>query len=414
MAEEIARIRGIRNVYYRRMKTMEDDLNNILENYDPGSEETVLKLKALKHSYESRMAEVRKLDDEIIKQYTDSKDIEHELEEVFIRCDLEDAVLIKMDYYLRKPTVSKKEPIVKSEHSEKYQDSEVSKTSTYFVKLPKMGLPSFDGKIENWRSFWDRFEMSIDKSDELSDVDKFNYLLGLLTGEAMSCVSGLTLTASNYEAAKKILKDRFGNTQVVINAHMESLVKLPVIKDLRDITEVRRMYDKIESCVRNLKSLDISPDSYGQLLIPLLNEKIPDELKIIISRKFGDQVWKLEDMINYVKIELQAREICTKSDTAISYEDGRRKGDRKFTTASFLTETKGLCVYCRQSHAPSKCLKITDVKMRRNILRKGGRCYKCLNLGHIVSSCTSKYVCRKCNKDGHHISICDEKSKDGN
>ena len=52
------------------------------------------------------------------------------------------------------------------------------------------------------------------------------------------------------------------------------------------------MYDQIEISVRNLGSLDILPSSYGALLIPVLNEKIPEELRMIIPRNLKT-MWDL-------------------------------------------------------------------------------------------------------------------------
>ena len=42
--------------------------------------------------------------------------------------------------------------------------------------------------------------------------------------------------------------------------------------------------------MRNLKSLKIESSTYGYLLIPLLKEKIPDELNMIISSQFSGNV----------------------------------------------------------------------------------------------------------------------------
>ena len=96
------------------------------------------------------------------------------------------------------------------------------------------------------------------------------------------------------------------------------------------MTQLRKMYDQIEISIRNLGSLDILPSSYGALLIPVLN--VPEELRMIISRKFKDDVWDLQEMIRCVKDELQARERCS----AVSLRDGdqtKMKGDKKsFTT----------------------------------------------------------------------------------
>ena len=50
----------------------------------------------------------------------------------------------------------------------------------------------------------------------IHDVDKFNYLKGLLEGPALSAITGLTLTDSNYEVTVGVLKQRFRNKQLVL------------------------------------------------------------------------------------------------------------------------------------------------------------------------------------------------------
>ena len=59
---------------------------------------------------------------------------------------------------------------------------------------------------------------------------------------------------------------------------------------------LRKIYDQVESCVRSLKTKGIVPESYGALLVPTLNEKLPPELRMFIARQFTTDVWKHEDM----------------------------------------------------------------------------------------------------------------------
>ena len=56
-----------------------------------------------------------------------------------------------------------------------------------------------------------------------------NYLHSLLNGAAAAAIQGLPLTSENYKVAKAILNKRYGNKQMIINAHMEGLVKIPAV-----------------------------------------------------------------------------------------------------------------------------------------------------------------------------------------
>lgn len=46
------------------------------------------------------------------------------------------------------------------------------------------------------------------------------------------------------------------------------------------------------------------------------------------------------------------------------------------------------------------------MQLRKDLLRKEGRCFSCLAMGHKVGQCTSSRRCRNCNRR-HHQSICD-------
>ena len=137
------------------------------------------------------------------------------------------------------------------------------------VKLPKLMLKAFNGDITTWTSFWDSYESAIRKNP-LSDIDKFNYLNSLLERSAREAVSGLTLTSANYREAISILKKRFGNKQQIISRHMEILLNVEPVTSQHDLKGLRHLFDLIESHVRSLKSLGVSPDSYGALLSSVL------------------------------------------------------------------------------------------------------------------------------------------------
>lgn len=108
-------------------------------------------------------------------------------------------------------------------------EQKATKTTADKVKLPKIEIPSFDGEITKFQAFWDSFETCIHKSD-LSGIEKFTYLKSKLIGKASEAISGLSLTSGNYDEAVKILKDRFGDTQAIVNTHYTQLMEIPPAK----------------------------------------------------------------------------------------------------------------------------------------------------------------------------------------
>ena len=197
------------------------------------------------------------------------------------------------------------------------------------VKLPKISLPRFSGNPIKWTSFWDSYHSAIHLNSDLSDVDKFNYLRSLLDGTALEAIAGLTLSSANYQQALEILRKRFGNKQVIISKHMDTLLNMDTIPSDRHLRDLRRLYDNTEPHVRSLKSMGIEATSYGALLSPVLLSKLPPELRLIVSRKVPDSNLDMDALLATFEEELTARERANPQST-------RRGQERVHNTASTL------------------------------------------------------------------------------
>ena len=91
---------------------------------------------------------------------------------------------------------------------------------------------------------------------------------------------------------------------------MESLYKLLVIRSSEDIRSIIDCHDKIEMNLRSLETVGVEPESYGCLLVPIIKDKIPNELNIRISHKFDASVnvWKINGLMKELKLPIEARE----------------------------------------------------------------------------------------------------------
>ena len=130
-----------------------------------------------------------------------------------------------------------------------------------------------------------------------------------MAGQALATISGLTLNSKNCKEALDILSDRYRNPQVLISAHIETLVEINKKENMENLEVLWKRYNDIENCIRNLESLKTEISTYGYLLSPLLKEKTPGELNMIISQKFSGNVWTPGLMLKYHNKELQAKEI---------------------------------------------------------------------------------------------------------
>ena len=66
------------------------------------------------------------------------------------------------------------------------------------VKLPKMDVPSFDGDILNWRSFWEQFAISVHDRTDLADAEKLVYLQQAIKDGSAKQAIGLSHSGEHY------------------------------------------------------------------------------------------------------------------------------------------------------------------------------------------------------------------------
>ena len=307
-----------------------------------------------------------------------------------------------------------------SVHTNSTTSSSVSSTPhDSHAKLPKLTLDKFNGELLSWQSFWDQYSVAIHTNSSLSDIEKFNYLRSYLTEATGECIKDLSLTSANYEKAVEILKERYGSKQILISSYMDVLMKLPS-NDMKDINKLRKIYNSLETSVRNLADLGVEITSYGTLLISIIFDRIPTELKLLISRKFKNDVFDLDILIEIFKEELFARERVqaiggnkNNSSDETDYVTGNnllnnsRISDKKYENK--YDSALKVCVYCGgKNHISTRCNTITHTETRRNNLKKAGRCFLCLSKGHLKKHCKVKYSCVKCDSKDHNVSICDK------
>ena len=133
-----------------------------------------------------------------------------------------------------------------------------------------------------------------------------------------------------------ILKEGFNNPQILISSYMEALTTLPKVHSMKHVAEFRDLYNKIENSVTSLKDCDVPTDTCGNLLIGVIFERIPQELKVIISRSFKNNVWNLENLLDVFKQELMVRETCFAVSSSGNQDN---EEDRFFTSKTIQTNS---------------------------------------------------------------------------
>ena len=219
------------------------------------------------------------------------------------------------------------------------------------TRLPKITLPRFSGDIMKWTAFWDSYKSAVHSNNELSDVDKFNYLRSLLERTAYEAVAGLTLPSANYAEAVDISEKRFGIKQLIISKHMETLLNMDVVTSDQDLRGLRRLYDGAESHIRSLKALGVDTDSYGTMLSSVFLNKLPPELRLIISRQTSGSAIVVDTLMKIVEEELTARE-RTAGPASLSRRNHEKDKSKPTSMSLLVTLASASCLLLLSTISP--------------------------------------------------------------
>ena len=169
----------------------------------------------------------------------------------------------------------------------------VQQTDRNNVRLSKLNIKTFTGKSTERPTYIETFEAAIDKNETIGNVQKFQYFKGYLSGQAEKCIDNLLLTNDNYVEALNLLKEGFGNTQLIINAHVSILMKTSVVEE-GNVHRLRNFLDTVERHVRALGNQDVNKEHFGAILIPVIQDILPYNIRVELNRKMGKDNWKLD------------------------------------------------------------------------------------------------------------------------
>ena len=398
------------------LKSIEGDINGILDDNEKLDEENISKLTGLMNMMLEKTNRFVQACEEVGETIEDGEFDQFVTDNYAIesKCKL---LMNKADYRIRAS--------LPAQQYQQATEASVSSNKTKSVALPKMKIKTFSGDPTEYQSFYQSFEEAIHKNTNLSNVEKMNYLVSLLEGEASECIKGLNLTNENYENARELLAKRFGDKQTLISAHMDMLLGLEAVDDEKDIKGLRKLFDRIESQVRSLEALDCKSDTFGPMLIPIVIKKLPNEFRLLVSRNTPGEVWNINDILKEFEKELSAREKISKD--LFSHENSystteslfvsqrhnsnREKREERKSGEQQRERNSPMCVFCRRSHASKNCDIITKPEVRRSILQRERRCFICMAANHMSSNCSKKWKCFKCG-GRHNNAICTFKKKD--
>ena len=164
---------------------------------------------------------------------------------------------------------------------------------------------SFSGEKLKWAEFWDSFEAAVHLNTSPSEVEKLNYPMSKLSGEAKNSVSGTQLLNENYQVAVELLKERYGDKQAVVTSHYTELINLKPAPN--NPKALRKMYNDVEKHLRSLQAL--AQDTGQDLFVSMITSKLPKDVVIQLEIQKGARTpWTVRELRERFNDYIVARE----------------------------------------------------------------------------------------------------------
>ncbi|XP_070529939.1 uncharacterized protein [Cardiocondyla obscurior] len=296
-------------------------------------------------------------------------------------------------------------------------------------KLPKLSVVKFSGKTEDWDTFSSYFISTIHERENLSDLEKFRYLLASLTDDVKKSIAHLPLKGDNYNIAWKELKDTFDKPRHQLNMLMDKLANLQPIKTLsaeeinsrvkamnltflamKKITKSDTDLLEAMMCHRLLQILDSETHRLWEEHLAFRDNSLDENNfgsrnsldKSTVFPKMADLVRWLNcrrDGLNSVKatrkFEKEPKKVFQKEKFVKAYHAENKPHP-------YNLERK--CPLCSQKHFVSSCPDFgkKSLKERRDDVRRLRLCFNCLG-HHRMQFCKSPRRCNICKKQHHTL-----------
>ena len=122
--------------------------------------------------------------------------------------------------------------------------------------------------------------------------------------------------------------------------------------------------------------------NYSEVVVPTLLEKIPNSIRLTITRGREYLEWTLGDMLEAFLVEVELRE----DHCLTQHRAGLREGKKvPYTSSALFT---------------------TNIAERKKLLIKFGICFYCINKGHRARDCKVVVKCKNC-RGSHNTWLCD-------
>ncbi|XP_065084920.1 uncharacterized protein LOC135707118 [Ochlerotatus camptorhynchus] len=296
-------------------------------------------------------------------------------------------------------------------------------SSSFHHRLPKIDLPKFSGDESRWISFRDNFLSMIHSNEDIPTVNKLQYLLQSLEGEAKKPFESVDIQADNYASTWDALMKRYDNKRFLRKELFRGLFELPPIKR-ESAQELNTLVDEFQRHVKALGKLGEPVKHWNTPLTFILCNKLDAS-----TLRSWEQETRQKDDVSYdeliefliqqvrmlksVSSDLQHRSQGTS--IKVAGLNPKKLSTFKSVVNAATSEVKSNtlhCPACSEKHLLHQCSTFNklSVSQRRELVTQRSLCWNCFRSGHQARACKSKFSCRTC-QARHHTSLHDAAPK---
>ncbi|GFW54078.1 uncharacterized protein TNCV_3828861 [Trichonephila clavipes] len=147
---------------------------------------------------------------------------------------------------------------VHNDNSDVFENVSNMKSSNF--KLPKINIKRFSGNYKDWPSFKDLYVSLVLDNMCLSNIQKFQYLRGLLLSEPVNIINHIPITETAYNDAWEKLLARYDKKKQIIFSLIKTFMEEPSFNDTNS-SNLRNVADTSDEVIRGLKNLLILKQS---------------------------------------------------------------------------------------------------------------------------------------------------------
>ena len=287
--------------------------------------------------------------------------------------------------------------------------------------LPTIDVPTFNGDIMQWASFWAAFKSTIHDREDLSNTKKLIYLRKAVKDpDTQLLLHSPSESPDMYLEVVKELHLRFNRTREIHRNLAQSLLNLPTAKQTR--VDLRRLVDMVKRTIDSLKAT--GHYDIDTFLTSLVYLTLPPRLQTLWEQNSKKEkgVPPVAQLLTFIRehaetlpsIQPTSGKPVENSEKKTPKRPAEKKQEQhtprhrsNIHVVSPAPSYKWECSLCKPEKHPlyvyPKWLGYT-VAQRLSHVQVKNLCSNCLAVGHATSTCKSTYRCRDCGQ-AHHTSI---------